>query len=61
MNLNKNLEVETPLSAEKLRKFDAKDTNDLILKLNDDGIQRVEDFVYHGEWKFAVSPFIPAV
>jgi len=57
MNLGSRLVLETPSKPNELPDFDDKDVKDLILKLNDDGIQKEEDSVYHGKWKFAVSPF----
>jgi hypothetical protein len=61
MNLGSRLVLETPSEPNELPYFDDKDIRDLILKLNDDGLQnsirKEEDSVYHGEWKFTVSPF----
>ena len=57
MNLGSRLVLETPSKLNMLPDFDDKDLEGLILKLNDNGIQKEEDSVYHGKWKFAVSPF----
>jgi len=57
MNLGSRLVLETPSKPTELPDFDDKDVKDLILKLNDDAIQKLEESVYHGKWQFAVSPF----
>ena len=54
MNLGSRLVLETPSKPNMLPDFDDKDLEGLILKLNDNGIQKEEDSVYHGKWKFAV-------